>query len=109
MLYEVITVIDLWAQLLRRVAGIGSTDWALVGRWVSGLGRGRLQISADDIAHRRRGKAVPVRGDSYRLIVVCAKGSAEPRRTVEDKEILRLVGDRFAQFLLQPSLRSTRP
>jgi hypothetical protein len=36
--------IDLWAQLLRRAAGIGSTDWSLVGRWVAGLGRGRLRL-----------------------------------------------------------------
>lgn len=36
--------IDLWAQLLRRSAGIESTDWALVGRWVSGCTRGRIRL-----------------------------------------------------------------
>jgi len=51
-------VIDLWAQLLRRVAGIGSTDWALVGRWVAGLAHGRLQLRAADLAQRERGDSL---------------------------------------------------
>ena len=51
-------LIDLWAQLLRRTAGIGSTDWALVGRWVSGLARGRLQLRSADFERRERGDAV---------------------------------------------------
>ena len=40
--------IDLWAQLLRRTAGIGTTDWRLVGRWVAGLGRGCLRLATSD-------------------------------------------------------------
>jgi hypothetical protein len=48
--------IDLWAQLLRRGAGIGATDWALVGRWVAGLRRGRLQLSAERARQRERGE-----------------------------------------------------
>ena len=47
--------IDLWAQLLRRGAGIGSTDWALVGRWVAGLTHGRLQLSAERSRRPERG------------------------------------------------------
>jgi len=47
--------IDLWVQLLRRGAGIGATDWAMVGRWVAGLGRGRLQLSAEQARRRERG------------------------------------------------------
>lgn len=51
-------LIDLWAQLLRRGAGIGSTDWSLVGRWVAGLAHGRLQLQATDFARRERGDAL---------------------------------------------------
>jgi hypothetical protein len=48
--------IDLWAQLLHRCAGIGPTDWGLVGRWVAGLGRGRLRLTAVDIESPRQGE-----------------------------------------------------
>ena len=51
-------IIDLWAQLLRRLAGIGSTDWALVGRWVAGLGRGRLHLHNADFGRRERGDSL---------------------------------------------------
>ncbi len=51
-------LIDLWAQLLRRSAGIGATDWALVGRWVAGLARGRLQLRVGEFQRRERGDAL---------------------------------------------------
>lgn len=38
--------LDLWAQLLKRTAGIPATDWALVGRWFAGLPRGRFSLQA---------------------------------------------------------------
>lgn len=38
--------IDLWAQLLKYSAGIPPTDWGLVGRWFSGLPRGRFRLQA---------------------------------------------------------------
>lgn len=50
--------IDLWAQLLRRAAGIGSTDWALVGRWVAGFAHGHLQLQAGELERRKRGDSL---------------------------------------------------
>ena len=44
---------DLWALLLRRLAGLPLPNWGMVGRWVRHLVRG--QVFPDDIA-----KAEPV-------------------------------------------------
>ena len=49
-------VMDLWAQLLRRILGIPATDWALVGRWFGHLAHGRF-------AHRSIAQAAAVRGE----------------------------------------------
>lgn len=35
-------VMDLWALLLKRLFGLPSLDYALVGRWLGHLPRGRL-------------------------------------------------------------------
>ncbi len=47
-------VIDLWALVLRRVFSIPSLDWALVGRWIGHMPRGRF-------AHSPIAAAAPVR------------------------------------------------
>ena len=49
-------VMDLWAVLLKRVFGIGGLDYAMVGRWIGHLPRGRL-------VHDGIGKAPPVAGE----------------------------------------------
>ena len=36
---------DLWALFVRRVLGVPSPDWALVGRWVGHMPRGRFMHS----------------------------------------------------------------
>ena len=48
-------VMDAWLQLLRRL-GIASLSFALVGRWVGHLARGRVR-------HTAIAKATPVRGE----------------------------------------------
>ncbi|MEK1907488.1 MAG: DUF2938 domain-containing protein [Pseudomonas sp.] len=49
-------VMDLWALLRRRVFGVASLDYALVGRWLGHMREGRFR-------HVAIGKASPVRGE----------------------------------------------
>ena len=47
---------DLWALLQRRLLGIPSLDFAMVGRWLGHLRRGRLR-------HEGIGRSLPVAGE----------------------------------------------
>lgn len=47
---------DVWAQFLRALVGVPAPNWAMVGRWVAHMPRGRLVH--DDI-----GAAAPVPGE----------------------------------------------
>lgn len=47
---------DLWAALLRRLFGVPSANWSLVGRWFGHFPRGRF-------VHENIAKAPPVRGE----------------------------------------------
>jgi hypothetical protein len=49
-------VLDLWAALLSRVFGGPAPNWAMVGRWVGHMPRGRF-------VHDNIGKAAPVSGE----------------------------------------------
>jgi hypothetical protein len=49
-------VMDLWAVLLRRLFGITSLNFAMVGRWLGHLPRGRF-------VHQSIAQATPVRGE----------------------------------------------
>jgi DUF2938 family protein len=49
-------VLDAWTLVLRRALGIRAPDWALVGRWIGHVRRGRFRHA--DIA-----AAAPVRGE----------------------------------------------
>lgn len=49
-------VMDLWAVFLNRCFGAPSLNYAMVGRWVGHLARGRY-------AHEAIGRAAPVRGE----------------------------------------------
>ncbi|UVA77374.1 DUF2938 domain-containing protein [Pandoraea commovens] len=49
-------VMDLWALLLRRVFGIASLDFAMVGRWLGHMPAGRF-------AHSGIARATPVAGE----------------------------------------------
>lgn len=48
-------VMDVWLQLLQRL-GVSGTNFALIGRWVGHLARGR-------VVHAAIGKAAPVAGE----------------------------------------------
>lgn len=50
-------VMDVWALLLRHIFGIPSLGYALVGRWVGHMARGRF-------SHEHIGKAEPVAGEA---------------------------------------------
>jgi len=41
-------LLDIWAQFLKRVFGLGAPNWAMVGRWFAHLARGRFMH--EDIA-----------------------------------------------------------
>jgi hypothetical protein len=47
-------VMDLWAALLRRCCHVSSLDYALLGRWIGHLARGRFR-------HESIAQAAPVR------------------------------------------------
>lgn len=47
-------VMDLWAALLRRYFGVRSLDFALLGRWIGHIPRGRFR-------HEDIGQAAPIR------------------------------------------------
>jgi uncharacterized membrane protein len=49
-------VLDLYAFLLQRFFGVPATNWAMVGRWVGHMPRGRF-------THETMGKAAPVSGE----------------------------------------------
>lgn len=49
-------VMDLWGLLLRRAFGVASLDYALVGRWLGHLPRGRF-------VHDGIGRSAPVAGE----------------------------------------------
>ena len=56
-------LMDAWALARRRVFGVASLDYALVGRWLGHMRHGRFQ-------HAAIGKAQPVRGE--RLLGWCS-------------------------------------
>jgi len=49
-------VLDLWAEFLARVMGVPATNWAMVGRWLGNMPRGRF-------VQRSMTHAEPVRGE----------------------------------------------
>jgi Protein of unknown function (DUF2938) len=52
----VTVVLDLWTALLKRLFGVPSSNWGMVGRWFGHLPRGRF-------AHDNIAAAPPVRGE----------------------------------------------
>jgi hypothetical protein len=49
-------VLDLWALLTARVAGLSASNWAMVGRWFGNMLRGQF-------VHETMAKAEPVKGE----------------------------------------------
>lgn len=50
-------LIDLWALGLKRILGIPTMNWGLVGRWIGHMPQGRF-------VHDSIGKTAPVRGET---------------------------------------------
>ena len=102
--------IDLWAQLLRRGAGIGSIDWRLVGRWVAGLGRGRLRLGAGDTANLSRGDSLLgwsthyAVGIAYALIYLALLRSTAGNVSLASALLFGLVTVLAPWLILQPGL-----
>lgn len=42
--------LDIWVTLLEKTIGFPATDWGMVGRWLSGLPRGRLVLDGSDMS-----------------------------------------------------------
>jgi hypothetical protein len=49
-------VMDLWGLFQRRVLGVATLDYALLGRWIGHIARGRVR-------HERIADAAPIRGE----------------------------------------------
>lgn len=49
-------LLDLWAVFMQRVCNMPASNWAMVGRWVGHMSRGRF-------AHEDIGRAAPVSGE----------------------------------------------
>ena len=49
-------LVDLWSIARKRLLGIAQPDYALVGRWIAYLGRGRFR-------HQRIAASAPIRGE----------------------------------------------
>ena len=82
-------ILDLWAALLQRFFGVPATNWAMVGRWVGHMPRGRF-------IHENIGKAAPVSGElAIGWVVHYAIGIGYG---------LLLVGLWGAEWLRQPTL-----
>ena len=102
---------DLWALLRRHWLRMPPPNWALVGRWMAGVPRGRL-------VHARIADATPVRGESalgwsahYRIGLAYAallplQGGVGWRREPTPGPALRVgIGTVLAPFLLmQPGM-----
>jgi DUF2938 family protein len=103
-------VIDAWAALLRRF-GIPSLNFAMLGRWIGHLPRGRLR-------HESIGKAAPIRrelllgwvahyaiGISFAALLLAAFGLDWARSPTLGPALLVGVGTVVAPlFILQPAL-----
>lgn len=49
-------VLDLWALFMARVLNMPATNWAMVGRWIGNIARGRFM-------HQSMADAAPVQGE----------------------------------------------
>lgn len=82
-------VLDLWAAIMQRALGVPAVNWAMVGRWVGHMPKGRF-------AHQNIGRASPVRAEhALGWIVHYVIGAAYG---------LLLVGLWGVQWLREPTL-----
>ena len=104
-------VMDLWNLALRRVAGVRSLDFALLGRWI-------LHMPSGTFAHDHIGKAAPRKGERvvgwaahYAIGVTFAVGFVAivsaawlARPTVLPALLYGVATVVFPYFLMQPAL-----
>ena len=104
-------VMDLWTVLRKRVFGITSLDYRMLGRWVGHLPRGRF-------VHDRIGDASPVRGElilgwcahyaigiTFALLLVAVWGLDWARHPTPLPAVIVGLGTVVAPFLiLQPAM-----
>jgi len=104
-------LIDAWALIRRRLFGIALPDYALVGRWIGHMGRGRFQ-------HESIARAAPIRsecligwvvhyatGIAFAGILLAIGGPAWAQRPTLDLALLVGIATVAAPFLLmQPGM-----
>lgn len=103
--------VDLWAALLRRAFGLPALDWALVGRWIGHMRRGRF-------AHARIADAAPVAGEralgwafhyvvgiAFAIVLLAAMGADWARQpTLLPCLVMGWLTVVFPFFVMQPAL-----
>ncbi|MBX9828769.1 MAG: DUF2938 domain-containing protein [Xanthobacteraceae bacterium] len=65
-------LIDIWALVLRRISGVASLDYALVGRWLGHMPAGRFFHARIAAAPRIRGERLMGWGAHYAIGVLFA-------------------------------------
>ncbi|GAB3314709.1 DUF2938 domain-containing protein [Luteimonas notoginsengisoli] len=104
-------VLDAWTVVLRRAFGIRAPDWALVGRWIGHVPRGRFR-------HAGIAAAAPVRGErplgwcfhyatgiAFAAALLAANGTAWARQpTLLPCLVLGLLTVVLPWFVMQPAL-----
>ena len=104
-------VMDLWALVRKRVFGVASLDYRMLGRWIGNLPRGQL-------AHENIGKAAPVRGElivgwcahyaigiTFALLLLASWGLDWARHPTPLPALIVGLGTVIAPFLiLQPAM-----
>lgn len=104
-------VLDLWTIVSRRVFGIRSPDWALVGRWLGHMPRGRFMhdsIAAASAVHGERllGWCFHyATGIAFAVLLLGANGSNWARQpTLLPCLGLGLLTVSFPFFVMQPAM-----
>jgi len=106
-------VLDLWIVLLKRLFGLPSRDWALVGRWVGYFPRGQF-------VHARIAAAAPIRnelalgwafhyfvGALYGVVLLAIWGETWARQpTLLPALVVGLVSLSAPFFIMDPALGS---
>jgi len=104
-------VLDAWTIALRRAFGIRAPDWALVGRWIGHLPRGRFVHADIAAAARVRGER-PLgwcfhyaTGIAFAAALLAANGVAWTRQpTLLPCLVLGLLTVVLPWFVMQPAL-----
>lgn len=104
-------VLDLWTIVLRRAFGIRSPDWALVGRWLGHMPRGRFMHDSIAAASTVRGERLLgwcfhyCTGIAFAFLLLVANGPDWARQpTLLPCLGLGLLTVLFPFFVMQPAM-----